>query len=228
MALTENDIIDIVYSLYETDDDGWDTDSDEYLSARRYCNTAIARWERYDNTVWNELWTKLSDAADGDKTTTAGTYAYDCPTDFIRPGSWVRTGATPVYWQVIPNKDYAEQDQINNISKFCYLSGSVRDGFQINFNPNVTLTTGDEIAYEYYKTATTFTTTASTTEMADPYFIVYYTLARFLRNDGEDYSEEANQADDLLENMRVINMSGFPNIPNTINESITNSDGFGY
>ena len=46
MALTENDIIDIIYALYETDTDGWGTGDDEYLAARKYCNVAISRWEK--------------------------------------------------------------------------------------------------------------------------------------------------------------------------------------
>ena len=226
MALSENDIIDIVYSLYETDDDGWETDDDEYLAARRYCNIAINRWEKYDNTVWRELWGNLSDAADGDTTLTAGTYAYDCPTNFIRPSSWVRTGSSPQYWKVIDPSKTADYDKA--YAHVCWFTGSPKDGYTLNFNPEVTLTTGDEIAYEYYKSATNFSASTDTTEMADPYFIVYYVLARFLKNDGEDYSEEANQADDLLENMRVVNMSGFSEIPNGIDDTIINNSGFGY
>lgn len=228
MALTENNIIDIVYSLYETDDDGWDATSDEYLAARKYCNTAIARWERYDNTVWRELWGTLTDAADGDKTTTASDYSYDCPTNFIRPCSWVRVGSTPTYYQVLSPDKLAERDLASDKSNFVYFTGNPKDGYDLNFNNNLTLTTGDNVYYEYYKSATTFTATTSTTEMTDPYFIVYYVLARFLKNDGEDYSEEANQADDLLENMRVANMSGYQHIPNTVNEPISNNAGFGY
>ena len=228
MALTENDIIDIIYSLYETDTDGWGTGDDEYLAARKYCNVAISRWEKYDNTVWRELWTKLSDASDGDTSLTAGTYAYDCPSDFIRSSSWVRTGDTPTFWQVIDPSELADHDLSNDTSNFCYFTGNPADGYDLNFNPNVTLTTGDTIYYEYYKTASLFSATTSTTEMSDPYFIIYYVLARFLKNDGEDYEEEANQADDLLENMRVMNMSGFAHIPNPIQEAISGNSGFGY
>lgn len=224
--MTENSIIDIVYSLYETDDDGWDVGSDEYLAARKYCNTAIARWERYDNTTWRDLWATLTAAADGTKTLTADTYDYTCPTNFLRPGSWVRTGSTPQFWQVLPPEKVAEMD--SSTAYYCYFTGNVKDGFTLNFNPELTLTTDDVIYYEYYKTATTFTAITSETEMADPYFIVFYVLARFLKNDGEDYSEEGNQADDLLENMRVVNMSSYQNIPNQIEQSITNNAGFGY
>lgn len=222
-ALTENEIIDIVYSLYETDTTGWEATDEEYLAARKYANVAIARWESYDNTTWRELWVTLTAAATGDKTLTAGDYSYDCPTNFRRPGSWVRTGSTPTFWEVIPPEQAASIG--SQAGKYCWFTGNVKDGFDLNFNPNETLTTGDTIYYEYYKTASTFTTTSSTTEMADPYFIVYYILYRFLKNDGEDYSDEANQSEDLLENMRTANMSGLHGIPTTIS---TNTQGFGY
>lgn len=224
-ALTEENIVDIVYALYETDTTGWETTSEEYLAARKYANVAIARWESYDNTTWRELWGTLDAAADGDKTLTAGDYSYDCPTNFKRPGSWVRTGATPTYWEVIPPEKVADIGA--KTGKWCWFSGNVKTGFDLNFNPNETLTTSDAIDYEYYKTASTFTATTSTTELSDPYFIVYYILYRFLKNDGEDYTDEANQAEDLLENMRVINMSGYQGIPNGVGEPITSNYGFG-
>lgn len=222
MALTENEIIDIVYSLYETDTEGWDTTSSEYLSARNYCNAAIARWEGYMNTTWNELWTKLEDAADGDDTITAGTYAYDCPTNFKRPGSWVRTGDTPQFWTVIQPPKSGSYD--GTAEYVCWFTGNAKDGFDLNFNPEVTLTTGDTIAYEYYKTATQFTATTSTTEMSDPYFIVYYVLYRFLKNDGEDFTDDANMSEDLLDNMRTANMTGLFGIHDPVD---TMSEGFG-
>lgn len=224
-ALTEQNIIDIVYSLYETDTTGWASTDEEYLAARKYANVAISRWENYDNTTWRELWGTLTDAADGDKSTAAADWIYSCPTNFKRPGSWVRTGSKPQYWEVISPEKAAQIGVDTNY--WCWFSGNVKDGFKLNFNPNVTIydaAADNTIYYEYYKTATTFTTTSSTTEMADPYFIVYYVLYRFLKNDGEDYSDEANQSEDLLENMRTANMSGFHGIPNTIQ---INGQGFG-
>lgn len=226
-TLTENEIIDIVYSLYETSDEGWDSDSDEYLSARKYANAAIARWERYDNTTWRELWSTLTAAATGTKTLTANTYSYSCPTNFLRPSSWVRTGTEPTYWRVLTPEKLAQHDMAGDTSNFCYFTGNSKDGFYLNFNPKKTLTTGDTIYYEYYKAATTLTATTSTTEVPDPYFIVYYVLARFLKNDGEDYSEEANQAEDLLENMRTTNMSSLFGVPNRISNTLSNNYGFG-
>lgn len=227
-ALTENDILDIVYALKEGDDDGWETDSDEYLAGRRYCNSAIFRWEQYDNTVWNELWTTLTDAADGTKTITAGTYNYSCPTNMKHPSSWVRTydGVTSVFWKVVNPRELGENAN-NNTDRFCYFTGSVKDGFTLNFNPNITLNTGDTINYEYYRQATTFTATTSTTEMSNPYFIVYSVLGQFIKLDGEDNLQELQNAEEALENMRVANEIGLYGVPNAISEPFNINDGFG-
>ena len=229
-ALTENDIIDIVYSLYGGDDaDGWATTDDEYLVARKYANDAIFRWEFYDNTKWNELWTDLTSASDGTKTLTAGTWDYSCPSDMRYPASWVRTigvnSSSVTFWRVIPVEKSA--DYADSTDKVCWFTGSIKDGFTLNFNPKVTLTTGDTIKYEYYKQATTFSSSTDTTEMSDPYFIVYWILQRFLKNDGEDNSQELQEADIRLEQMRTVNLSGLFGMKDAIDEPIGMNSGFG-
>lgn len=224
MAMTEQQIIDTVFALYETDTTGWDTTSEEYLAARTYCNVAIGKWEHYDNTEWRDLWGTLTAAATGTKTLTAGTTAYLCPTNFVRASSWVRTVASSgaiTWWQVIPVEMVAKMAASDD--HFCYFTGNVKDGFYVNFNSRITLTTGDTINYEYYKSATQFSVTSSTTEIPDPYYIVYFVLARFLHNDGEDNTEELQEADDRLETMRVKNMSLLYDIPDTIQETLGTS-----
>lgn len=229
-VLTEQEILNICYTIYESDDAGWDTDSAEYLSGRVFANAAIRVWERYKNTVWSDLWVTLTDSTQSSptlvKTLTAGDYTYTCPTDFRRPSSWVRTVDTndvSTMWEVIkPHQIASLNDSEDN---FCYFTGNTKDGFTLHFNPNKTLTTGDTINYEYYKNVTTFTATTSTTEVPDPYFIVYYVLARFLKNDGEDYGEEKEQWTELLENMRVENLTGYFDISDPI--PTVNKYGFG-
>lgn len=225
-TLTEADILNTVYALYETDTSNWSATDDEYLAGRKYCNIAINRWERYDNTEWRDLWTKLEDAGTGAGTgdkTTDGTNQYDCPSNFIRPGSWVRVGDT--FYTVVPSEKVAKLS--NSWDRFCYFSGNVKDGFKLNFNKNLTMTTGDTISYEYYKSATSFTATTSTTEMSDPYFIVYFVLSRFIKNDGDDNMEELQEADEKLEQMRVANMSGLYDLPEQVESSLSDLEGFG-
>lgn len=227
-ALTEQEILNIVYSLYETDNDNWATDSAEYLSGRMFANAAIVKWEKYDNTTWRDLWTKLDDADDGTKTITTGTWSYDTPTNFIRPSSWVRTAdsnSTNTFWEVVPPEKIAGLADSNE--KYCYFTGSIKEGFYLNFNPRLTLTTGHTINYEYYKAATQLSASTDTTEVPDPYYIIYYVLSRFLRNDGEDNRTEIAEASSLLENMRVANMTAYWEMSDRIPDSPGNTVGFG-
>lgn len=224
-VLTENEIIDIIYSLYETDDEGWDTDSSEYLSARVFCNAAIQDWAARE--TWRDLWGTLAAATDGDKTITAGDYSYDCPTNFQQMGSWVRTVNNDVntFWKVIPPEKVAKM--AGQSGKFCYVTGSIKGGFDLNFNSEETLTTGDTISYEYYKTPTLFTATTSTSEIPDPYYLVYYALVRMLKNDGEDFTYEEQMRREVLDKMLTNNMTTPWDISNGIETPLNLSGGFG-
>lgn len=205
--LTESDLIDQIYSSYEGDNDTWSSTSAEYLTARNYCKAAIIRWEFLEGIQWPELFTTLTAAADGTKTTTAGTTAYGCPTDMRippRPGQFVRvvSGGTSGSFQVIPLSKVEQFD--NSSARFCYFTGNQKLGFTLNFNPNITLVTGDTIKYEYYRRATYFTATTSTTEMSNPFYIVHYCLHRFYKNDGllSEASEELQIAESMLQEMK--------------------------
>lgn len=211
--LTETNIIDLIYSDYENDNTTWDSTSAEYLTCRNYTKGAILRWEFLEGVRWPELVQKLSDAADGTKTLTAGTYAYTCPTDMRLPPRttdnemvYVRTldsSSSSTLWQVIPLAQISRLD--GSTTKFCYFTGNQTDGFTLNFNPNVVLTTGHTISYEYLKRATYFTTTSSSTEMSNPMFIVHYCLHRLYKNDGQlsEASEELQIAESMLQEMKA-------------------------
>lgn len=221
--LSENEILDIVYALKEGDDDGWEATSDEYLVGRKYCNAAINLWEHYENTIWRELWVTLTAAATGDKTTTAGTYTYDCPTDMRTPASWVRVNGE--FFTIVPPEKVASL--ADSDGHWCYFTGSIKTGFTLNFNSRLTLVTGHVIEYEYYKQATKFTATSSTTELSDPYFIVYFVLARFLKEDGEDYNDERDLYESKLDDMQTANITGLYGIADPMEETLETVGGFG-
>lgn len=224
-ALTENQVIDIIYSMYETDDEGWDTTSPEYLTARVFCNAAINDWAM--RREWRDLFSTLTAAADGTKTTTAATWSYVCPTNFSSPNGWVRTvrGGISTFWEVKPSEIIAKLAATTG--KYCYFTGSVKGGFYLNFNAKETLATGDTINYEYYITPTTFTTTTSTSEITNPYYLVYYSLARLLKNDGEEFSYEEKKAKEILDQMETNNDQGYWDISNPIDEPLNRGGGFG-
>lgn len=206
--LTETNIIDQIYSDYENDSTTWDSSDSEYLTARRYCKAAIIRWEYLEGTHWPELFTKSSAASDGTLTTTAGTYTYTCPTDMRippKPEDYVRltnsTGTIATYL-VVPLAKVSQLDSSSD--NFCYFTGNPKLGFTLNLNPNVAVTTGSTIKYEYYRNATYFTTTTSTTEMSNPMFIVHYALHRLYKNDGliSESREELQIAENILQEMK--------------------------
>lgn len=225
-TLTETQVIDIIYKLYEIDDTGWDATSSEYITARAICNTAINDWSV--RQVWRDLFSTLTAASDGTKTLTAGDWTYTCPTNFRRLTSWVRTisangGVT--FWEPIAPEMVAKR--ADSMGKYCWLTGSVKAGYTLNFNNKETLTTGDTINYEYYIAPTEYTATTSTSEIPDPYYCVYYTLARLLKNDGEDFSYEEQKSREILDRMEVNNIQGFWDINNPIEESLSQGTGFG-
>jgi len=225
--MTENAIIDAIYSLYETDDANWDTGSSEYLSCRVYLNAGLQDWAM--RQTWRDLWTTLADSTEVGlvTTVTAGTWDYTCPADFSYPNSWVRTtnGTTNTFWQVIPSEMIAKH--ASDTGYFCYFTGSVADGYTLHFNPRVTLVTGDTINYEYYKIPTTYTATTTESEIPDPYYLVYYALARLLKNDGEDFGFEMQKAQEIMDRMEVNNIQGYWDIQNQIEEPLNLGVGFG-
>jgi len=209
--MDEADIIEQIYSAYENDDDTWSATTSEYLTARNFTTAAIKRWANLEGVNWDELFTKLADAGDGDKTVTADDYEYDCPTDMNlspQPNDYVRienSGGASSYFKVIP---LVKVQQIDDISdKLCWITGNPKLGYVLNINSGVNLSTGDTIQYEYYRNPTYFTAIDSVTEMANPMFIVHHVLWRLYKNDGllTEAREELQMAEDLLDEMKANN-----------------------
>ena len=192
--MTLAQIIEAAYSIQETEADTPVSGEDDYTIATRRINSGINMWEYEEGMLWNELWTKLSAAATGDKTTSAGDKVYDCPTDFRFPGGYVRlsNGTTSTYFQVVKNYDSSALD--NRDANICWFTGNPQDGYDLNFldGPGGTYT----ISYEYYKTADSLSLTTDSPEMADPYFLVWYLVWRLYKDDGQ--TEQANEAKDIM------------------------------
>lgn len=205
--MTLDQVQQAIHTLYEGDTDVPVFGDDDYTTRTRLSNAAINRWEREDGVLWNELWVKLADAADGTKTTSASTYQYACPTDFAFPGGYVRlftTAGQSTYYSVIePGK---AQLWDNEDRKVCYFTGNPGDGYYVNFldTHDASLT----ISYEYYKTADTLSNTTDVAEMADPYFMVYFSVSRLYELDNRiSLSQKAFQeAESRLSQMRLRNM----------------------
>ena len=222
--MNEENIINAVYYLVEVDSEPWNETDDEYITARGLANIAINRWEKYENTTWSELITNLTDSAvllGGDKVTVASTYSYDCPSDFVRPVSFVRIGGE--IYDVKKPEQLAENK--DSQSKFVYFTGNPKDGYDLHLNPNLTVTAGEVIEYEYYKSASTFSTTTSESEMSDPYFIVYF-VAAHMGDEGIN-SDYFQMAEARLEQMKTVSISSLYGVSNDILNSLDTNNGFG-
>jgi hypothetical protein len=181
-------------------------------------NIAINVWESEEGMLWRQLFVKLSDAADGDKTATAGDYSYAVPTNFSQPASafvWIGTGTNKTVYRVIDQKDLPlyETDDEN----WCYFLMDTTP--TLEFNPNCTVQAGT-INYVYYKTATVVTTGASTFEMADPMFAVYYALNELKKDEGD--MTAGGVASQKLEAMRTKN---FMETENQIDSLLSGDNG---
>jgi len=224
--MTEQELIDQIYGLYEGDNDLWDTTSEEYLVARRYLNAGVNRWRYYERTDWKELFTNLSDASTGSTASVASTFSYSAPDDFVRPTSYVKIG-TVLFKTIKPAQAIIHQAD-KSTDPWCYFYGNAKTGFSLQINPLYAIEAGKTISYSYYRTPTQFAATTDVTEMEDPYFLVYYTLHRLYKNDSEGFQDEFVNAESRLEQMRVNNIAGIEANPDEIGWNNEFQEGFGY
>lgn len=182
---TLDDAISYINSLYEFDSDPPTSGDEDYTVWTGLLNIAKNLWESEEGVLWKELFVKLADAATGTKTTTAGTYSYACPTDFIFPASayvWLGTGTTKMPFRIIP----IEKLQIyeNDMGNWCYFIRGASP--TLNFNPNYSdMRTGDTISYNYYKYASKLTTGTDRLEMSDPMAAVFYAVGELKKEEGD-------------------------------------------
>lgn len=197
---------DILHSLYQGDTDAPTSTDTAWTHRVNLLKAAIGAWNGEKGILWNELFTMLSDASDGDKTVVADTLEYDCPVNFRFPGGFVRTFATggaSTYWKVMsPQKAELIQGQALNV---CFFTGNANSGYTLHFvsQPQA----GHTIDYPYYKTPFEPSSAAHVLEMSDPYFAVYFVLSKLHEIDGEgDRAIKAfNEAAAKLSGMRTTN-----------------------
>jgi len=195
--------IDYINTLYESDSTAPSSGDEDYAVWTALLNIAVNLWENEEGMLWNELFVKLADASDGDKTTSAGDTSYDVPSDFRFPASgyvWLGSGTSKTAYKVIKQEEIQLYE--NTTSNWCYF---LMDGSPtLEFNPNLTITGGYTISYNYYKNATKLTTGSDTFEMSDPMFAVYYVLSELRRDEGDALS--ASIATQKLEGMKTRNV----------------------
>lgn len=218
-----DDAIDYINVLYNNSSTAPSSTEEDYLVWKSMINVSVSSWENEEGMLWNELFVKLSDAPDGDTTTSAGDYSYAVPTLFRFPASgyvWVGSGTNKTAFKIIKQQDLQLYE--NNRENWCYF---LMDGSPtLEFNPNLTITGGYTISYNYYKKASTLTTGSSTFEMSDPMFSVFYVLSELKKEEGNSF--EVQMMNNKMEAMKLRNI--MPTWQQDDTFSNQTEPGFGY
>lgn len=219
-----------LHRKYQGDNSTPAAGTEDYIVRTSLLEEAINVWSGEDGILWNELWTTLTDASDGDKTVVASTLDYDCPTDFTFAGSWVRTTNSDgghTYFQVV--SPHTAENYLGETVNMCYFTGNSSTGYDLHFVHQPTA--GETINYPYYKTPSIPSSASDIIEMTDPWFCIYYALSTLQQNDGEGDKASLNLslAQGRLSTMRVKSMMLPWNQPDEIRdyEFFTSNTGFG-
>lgn len=210
--MTYDQIFTAYYRLYRAESEVPASTDDEYIIGMSYANNAINRWANYDGTYWKELFTTAQqNSTGGIVTITTGDSTYAAPTAMREAGGKVQI--KNAQGQVVQEYPILEPQQAqfqDSNSTYSYFTGNPTAGFTLNLNPAPQSSlSGLLIDYVYYKKPTEFTTGASTTEMANPYFIVHHMLYPRLRASRNPYMNTAlRDAEEALKNMQQDNNSG--------------------
>lgn len=215
---TLSDAIGYINSLYEGDTSAPTSGEDDFTYWTSLINIAVNMWETEEGMLWKELFVKLADASDGDKTTVADTHSYTLPTNFkFHAGGyvWIGSGTSKTALKVINPEQY--QLYANTEEHVCWFTATT-----LEFNPNMTVTGGYTINYDYYKYATKLASGTDTFEMSDPMFAVYYALSELRKDEGDTTSGAI--ATQKLEAMKTKNI-----MPGWLQDTFTGSydEGFG-
>lgn len=220
---TLDDFQEYVAAMYDSTSTEPESGEEDYIVRTYLANLAINVWEGEEGMLWNELFVKLADASDGDKTTSANDYSYAVPTDFRFPASgfvWLGSGTSKTPYQIIKQEDVQLYE--NNKDNWCYF---LMDGSPtLEFNPNLSIAGSQTISYLYYKKASKLTSGSSSFEMSDPMFAVYFALSELKKEEGN--SMELQLASQKLNAMKSRNEQvGWHQVDQLTNKIET---GFGY
>lgn len=217
-----------VHALFRGDGNTPSDGTTKWNHRENLLHVAINLWDG-QKILWNELWTTLTDAVDGDKTVVANTLTYDMPTNFRFLGSYVRTTSSSgqhTFYEVIHPQD-AEKYK-NTTTRRCFVSGNKKSGYDLTFLQQPTV--GETINYPYYKEPTNPTAAADVIEMDDPFFAVYFTLANLQSQTGA--GDKANTsyaiAEQKLNNMKTRNIMLPHDQTNNVKDDLFNKGHAGF
>jgi hypothetical protein len=167
-------------TLYNSSSTPPNAGEEDYLIWTDLINIAVDNWEGEEGMMWKELFKTLAAASDGDKVTTTTT-SYALPTNFNFPNSayvWLGDGTNRTPYKVIRIEEVGLYP--NDIGKWCYFTTST-----LEFNPNLSISAGQTISYNYYAHATAVSAGADVLEMSSPMYAVYYALSELKKEEGD-------------------------------------------
>jgi len=189
--MTLQQVLQQIHVLAEGNIDYPGTSEDLYLTRLKRVEMAIRNWEKEEGVFWNELFTSLANASDGDKTIVSGTSEYSTPSDFVFPVGYLRlvdSSGNSNYYKLIKPGDVQVFDKSS--AKVWYVTGNKSSGFTIHVLPSPgSDDNGKTISYEYYKDATIPTSTSDVIEMSDPMYIVYWAASEELKEENPGVSD---------------------------------------
>lgn len=176
--MTVKQILDRVYREYEKDADYLEFTDDDMVLWFDYLKDSLKEWVDEFQDL-REVYTELSLATDGDKTTVSGQSDYDAPTNFIRPATFIKVGNNVYHYLPIEKTEYQKE---NYPDERWFSVKGYKGAFKIVIYPTPS-TTGTTISYPYYKTITEPTGENSTVEITRPNYCVYYILRQLYLDD---------------------------------------------
>lgn len=207
-----DNIFELYYTLYRMEATIPTSSDDEYTIGLVLANEAKSRWETYDNTFWQSLYTTAQTVSTGGVVTiTTGTTSYAAPTGFRAAGGFIRVldssnNTVRTYPIIEPQEAQFKGDN----GHYAYFTGSPNGGYTLHINPSPDSSiNGLGIDYVYYKKASEYTTGSSKTECPSAEFIAHRMLGmRFRGSRNPYYNSAIRDSEDMLKIMKLANDSG--------------------
>jgi hypothetical protein len=215
--ITLQDAQDLLHVQYEMSDTNTPAvGSDDYNLRTKLFNKSIDMW--MSKAKWRQLYTRIQDAADGDKTIQVGTITGNgqfataaCPSNFIENTNFVRVNYAN---QAVRTFKFIPPEKVSlyvndTVTPYYYVTGHYNGvvGACVIHLQNGAFVGGETLDYPYYKQATKMSSPTDIFDMADPNYAVLRVLSKLHEADTADSrATQANMdAKDVMDMMIIFN-----------------------
>lgn len=174
---TVQDVLQQVYRTYEGDTDYPLFDDEDMQLYFEHLKDSLKTWVK-KFPQYRESYAELTDAADGDKVTTAGVKTINAPTNFIRPATFITVGSKTLDY--LPPQKMELMKKENPMGEWFSYTG-YPGAYKIVLNPVPGAV--EAVSYPYYKSLTAVTGASSVLEISRPDYCVFYILNKLYADD---------------------------------------------